>query len=317
MRGTWRHRCEYLAFRLIVCLIECLPVRTSVRWAETLAWLIHDFLPRKWSRYAVSSENVRRALGPEATEAEVCDAVRRMWVHLLRTVVELVQTPRKLHLHSYRAVNRLEGIAPTVEALLSGRRVLLLAGHFGNWEIALAVFGIWGFRLGVVAREMDNPLLDDWFLRFRECHGHRLLPKKGGYEDMLEILRRGGNVALLCDQDAGSRGVFVDFFGVPASTFKSIALLALEYDALLVVGTSVRLTDDFTESPWARFEIRGEEVIDPRELTTTDPVREITQRYTTALERAIRRAPEQYFWVHRRWKSEPRQRVRPAQRRAA
>ncbi|MDZ4688230.1 MAG: lysophospholipid acyltransferase family protein [Planctomycetaceae bacterium] len=315
MRGAWRHRCEHLAFRLVVCLIECLPVRTSVRWAETLAWLIHDVLPRKWSRYAVSSENVRRALGPEASEAEVSDAVRRMWVHLFRTVVELVQTPRKLHLHSYRSVNRLEGIAPTVEALLSGRRVLLLAGHFGNWEIALAVFGIWGFPLGVVAREMDNPLLDDWFRRFRECHGHRLLPKKGGYEDMLEILRRGGNVALLCDQDAGSRGVFVDFFGVPASTFKSIALLALEYDALLVVGTSVRLRDDFTESPWARFEIRGEDVIDPRELTTMDPVREITQRYTAALERAIRRTPEQYFWVHRRWKSEPRQ--RPAKRRWA
>jgi Kdo2-lipid IVA lauroyltransferase/acyltransferase len=317
MRGAWRHRCEYLAFRLVVCLIECLPVRVSVRWADSLAWLIHDVLPRKWSRYAVSSENVRRLLGQNASEAEVSDVIRRMWRHLFRTVVELVQTPRKLHLHSYRSLNRLAGIAPTVESLLSGRRVMLLAGHFGNWEIALAVFGIWGFRLGVVAREMDNPLLDDWFRRFRECHGHRLLPKKGGYEDMLEILRRGGNVALLCDQDAGSRGVFVDFFGVPASTFKSIALLALEYDALLVVGTSVRLTDDFTESPWARFEIRGEDVVDPRTLTTHDPVREITQRYTTALERAIRRAPEQYFWVHRRWKSEPRQRVRPAKPRMA
>jgi Kdo2-lipid IVA lauroyltransferase/acyltransferase len=228
MHGTWRHRCEYLAFRLVVCLIECLPVRVSVRWADTLAWLVHDVLPRKWSRYAVSSENVRRLLGPEASDAEVSDVIRRMWRHLFRTVVELVQAQRKLHLHSYRSLNRLAGIAPTVESLLSGRRVMLLAGHFGNWEIALAVFGIWGFRLGVIAREMDNPLLDDWFRRYRECHGHRLLPKKGGYEDMLEILRRGGNVALLCDQDAGSRGVFVDFFGVPASTFKSIALLALE-----------------------------------------------------------------------------------------
>uniref|UniRef100_A0A7C2PA30 Lipid A biosynthesis acyltransferase n=1 Tax=Schlesneria paludicola TaxID=360056 RepID=A0A7C2PA30_9PLAN len=312
MRPSWRHRGEYLAFRLAVCLIECLPVRISVRWADTLAWLIHDVLPRKWSRYAVSSENVRRALGPDATESEVEAVVRRMWVHLFRTVVELVQSPRKLHLHSYRTACRLTGIAPTVESLLSGRRVLLLAGHFGNWEVALAVFGIWGFPLGVVAREMDNPLLDAWFRRFRENVGHRLLPKKGGYEDMLEILRRGGNVALLCDQDAGSRGVFVDFFGVPASTFKSIALLALEYDALLVVGTSVRLPDDFTVARWARFEICGEDVIDPRTLTTNDPVREITQRYTAALERAIRRAPEQYFWVHRRWKSEPRKRVRPA-----
>ena len=125
---------------------------------------------------------------------------------------------------------------------------------------------------------------------------------------MTALLQKGGNLGLLCDQDAGPKGMFVDFFGTPASTFKSIALLALEYDALVIVGYSIRLPDCSMEEDvgWSRFEVGCEALIDPRQLTSNDPVREITQLYTAALERAIRRAPEQYFWVHRRWKSQPR-----------
>jgi KDO2-lipid IV(A) lauroyltransferase len=102
--------------------------------------------------------------------------------------------------------------------------------------------------------------------------------------------------------------LFVDFFGTPASTFKSIALLALEYDAVLVVGSTIRLPDDFDAAGWSRFRMQMEAVIDVRDITAKDPVWEITQRYTAALEQAVRRAPEQYFWLHRRWKSEPRKR---------
>jgi len=195
-----------------------------------------------------------------------------------------------------------------VNTLCQGRPVLVLGGHFGNWEVSMATFGLFGFPMGVIAREMDNPLLHDWFARAREEAGHRLYLKQGHFDGMAKLLQAGGNLALLGDQDAGRRGAFVDFFGRPASTFKSIALMALEYDALIVVGYGIRLEDDFLNSRWARYEIGCEEIIDPRDLQTDDEVREITERYTAALERAIRRAPEQYFWVHRRWKSEPRQR---------
>ena len=123
---------------------------------------------------------------------------------------------------------------------------------------------------------------------------------------MLALLKRGGNLGMLCDQDAGPRGLFVDFFGRPASTFKSIALLALEYDALITVSYSIRRPDNFDETPWVKYEFGCEALIDPRTITSSDPVGEITRLYTAALEQAIRRAPEQYFWVHRRWKSEPR-----------
>jgi KDO2-lipid IV(A) lauroyltransferase len=135
---------------------------------------------------------------------------------------------------------------------------------------------------------------------------------------MLATLERRGHLALMGDQDAGSTGLFVDFFGKPASTFKSIALVALEYRAYLTVGYAVRLPDDFEKHRWVRYEIGNADIIDTEQYTGPDAVREITQRFTKALEQAICLAPEQYFWVHRRWKSVPRQRKkRAALKRAA
>jgi KDO2-lipid IV(A) lauroyltransferase len=303
-----RHRLEFFVFQVFVCVIDCLSVRMTACLAQGLATIIHYGLPRKWTRYAVSRENLIRAFGDRYSESEIDRLVYGMWVHLFRTVAETVQFQRKLHLHSYREIVQFADFTRTNEAICSGRRVLMLGGHFGNWEIGTALFGLWGFPMGIVAREMDNPYLHEWFRKQREATGHRMLLKSGNFDEMTTLLQKGGNLGMLCDQDAGPRGIFVDFFGSPASTFKSIALLALEYDALIMVGYSIRLPDEFGDANWSRFEVGCEAVIDPRKLSTSDPVREITSQFTAALERAIRRAPEQYFWIHRRWKSEPRSR---------
>ena len=312
-----RHRLEFLAFQILACVVDCLSPRASARLAEQLAWFIHYVLPRRWTRYKVAHDNLRLAFGDEYSEAEIEQLVYRMWVHLFRTVAEIIQSVRKLHIHSYRQAVYFADFTRTVDAICSGRRVITLAGHFGNWEIGTTLCGMWGFAMGIVARELDNPYLHEWFRRYREMLGHRLLLKSGGYDDMLALLKKGGNLAMLCDQDAGPRGLFVEFFGRPASTFKSIALLALEYDALITVNYSIRRPDNFDESPWVNFEVGCEVLIDPRTITSNDPVGEITRQYTAALEQAIRRAPEQYFWVHRRWKSEPRVRQKSEPQRLA
>ena len=311
-----RHRLEYLVFQIFVCIIDCLSPRTTAWLARSLASLIHYGLPRKWTRYAVARDNLVRAFGDKHSESEIEMIVYKMWVHLLRTVAEVVQCGRKLHLHSYRELVQFADFKRTNEAICSGRRVLMLGGHFGNWEIGTSLFGMWGFPMGVIAREMDNPYLHDWFRKQREMTGHRMMLKSGDFDEMVTLLEKGGNIGLLCDQDAGPRGVFVDFFGSPASTFKSIALLALEYDALVMVGYSIRKPDQSGDPLWSQFEVGCEIVIDPRNLQSDDPVGEITRSFTAALERAIRRAPEQYFWVHRRWKSEPRSRKKPESERA-
>ena len=300
-----RHRAEYVAFRLFASVISVLTVPQTIRIADSLAALLTSRPVRKFARYHVAAENLRAAFDDELTSEQIDRIIRGMWVHLVRVVVEVVQLPRKMTLTNCREVIVFRNRGPVLKALCSGRPVFILGGHFGNWEVSTATFGMFGFPLGIVARKLDNPYLHNWFFEARQQTGHQLYDKKGGTSEMIRLLEAGGNLGLLCDQDAGHRGLFVDFFGQPASTFKSIALMALQYRAILVVGYGIRLPDD-PDARWVRYEIGCEEVIDTldfdhsREALTT-----ITQRYTNALERAIRRAPEQYFWVHRRWKSQP------------
>ena len=172
--------------------------------------------------------------------------------------------------------------------------------------------------MGVVARDLDNPWLHKWFLKFRESTGNSLISKQGASTELVQAMEAGRNVSLLCDQDAGRRGVFVDFFGKPASTYKSIALLALQHDALVVLGGAYRLPDDCQHnSRWRQFNLTTEAVIDSRDYQDADAVPQLTQAFTAALESLIRRAPEQYFWVHRRWKTPPREKKSKEQQQAA
>lgn len=312
-----RWRLEYALFRVIVALIGILSVQQSVRAARFLGWAFVHLLPRKWTRYRVAAENLRFAFGEDLPESEVERIIEGMWVHLFRLVVEMVQFPRKLHRENFRRIMTFHNRVAAAQALNSGRPVFMLSGHFGNWEATTATFGVFGYPMGIVARKLDNPYLHRWFVATRECTGHRLLLKQGSWDGITDVLEAGGNLGLLCDQDAGRRGVFVEFFGKPASTFRSIALMALESDALIVMGYGARLPD-VEGDEWVRFEVGCEAVIDTREIHADDEVRAITERYTAALEQVVRRYPEQYFWVHRRWKTPPREKnMRVAQSRAA
>lgn len=301
-----RHRAEYFAIRLAGCILAMLSVRQTIWLAETFGWVMTRVLPKKLTRYHIAYDNIAQAFPGEHSPAEIDGIVNRMWIHLFRMLAEMVQFPRKMTRENMREVLVFRNRSAVVQALSTGRPVFLLSGHFGNWESTIAAFGHFGFPLGVIGRELDNPYLHEWIRRSREQTGHKLLLKEGSWDDMTALLQAGGSMGLLCDQDAGKRGVFVDFFGRPASTFKSIALMAIEHKGIIVMGYGVRLPDELREGRWSRFEIGCEDVIDVLDIKSTDEIREITQRYTSALERVIRRSPEQYFWVHRRWKTEPK-----------
>lgn len=309
-----RHLAEYFVFRITICAIDMLSVRQSVRLAEALAFFAHRVLPKRLTRHHVCRENIQRAFG-DLPEEEVDRLIHGMWLHLFRMLVEIVQLPRKLRRADHLDVVSMPQRDEMVRLLASGRPVILLGGHFGNWELANHCFGTFGWRMGIVARDLDNHWLQRWFARYRQRTGHQLISKKGGANDIVRIVERRGYVGMLGDQDAGSKGMFVDFFGHEASTFKSIALLAMQHRALICVGYTRRLPDDFTRHRWLRFEMGNTDVIDPDDYDGPDAIRQITQRYTTAIERAVRLAPEQYFWLHRRWKSRPDQ--RKARRKAA
>lgn len=304
-QNKWRRLAEYAAFRCLIAGIWILPVRLQRVLGWTLAFLMCRVLPGKWTRYDIASENIRQSFGSEFSEDRIDQTIFGMWQHLLRMVCEMVQFPRKVSCRNIYDVVQFRNKNQVIEALCSERPVIMLSGHFGNWETSIATFGMFGFPMGVVARTLDNQYLDDWFRRFRESTGHAMIDKKGGGIEMQDRLSNGQHLALLADQDAGRRGVFVDFFGRRASTYRSIAILAQRYDALVCVGYSIRLADDLHRSGWVKYELGCEAILDPREYTSKDATTEMTQDFTSALERAVRRAPEQYFWVHRRWKTKP------------
>ena len=311
-----RHQFEYLAFQCLRTIIAFTPMWLAGRVADGLGWMVHRVIPRRLTRYDVARENLATAFGDSLTDTAADRIILGMWQHLFRMIVELIQLPRHFRLYDCNEILDFHNREWCVQTLCAERPVLMLGGHFGNWEISVNTFGHFGFPMGVVARHLDNPYLHRWFQRFRESSGNHMILKHGAGPELASIMESGGMAALLCDQDAGRSGVFVDFFGRPASTFKSIALLAMQYDALILVGGAYRLPPEQQKGArWVRFDLATEDVIDPRDFQGANALNEITQRYTTALENLIRRAPEQYFWVHRRWKSEPR--TRRTRKRAA
>ena len=288
----------YLLVRVLVCIIQALPYRLAIGLADGLAWLAFRIDRR---HRGVAEDNLRHAFPEITSPGDMEPCVRSVFRHFCRLVIDIAFLPRKLHANNWRRHVELSGARALVDRLLSDRPLLLLTGHFGNWEMGGWIMGLFGFRSYAVARELDNPFLGDFLGRFRKGTGQKLLAKKGDFDQMQAILAHGGVIATLADQDAGQRGLFVDFFGRPASTHKAVALLALEFRVpLLVIGVCK------TDGP-LRYRVVVEEAIWPEEYEGRPAaVKEMTQRFTTILERIIRTAPDQYFWLHRRWKHQPK-----------
>lgn len=291
----------YFIVRAAVCLIQMLTDRAARGLGQCFGALAYALDKR---HRAVANNNLRHAF-PELDDAARDRLVRGTFRHFATLIVEIARMPRKLHLRNWRDYGDLVGGDKVVAAMTSGRPVMIVTGHYGNWELAGYALGLLGFHTHAVARPLDNPYVDDYLRRFRERTGQRVLAKKGDFDEMQKLMQAGGVLATLADQDAGPRGLFVDFFGRPASTHKAIALMAIEYKVLLVVAGVPKVAQPM------HYHVMIEDVIDPIDYADRpDAVKAITQRYSSALEQLIRRHPEQYFWLHRRWKHQPQARIR-------
>jgi KDO2-lipid IV(A) lauroyltransferase len=292
----------YLVIRFVVCILQALSYNLACRLASGLAWLAYQVDRR---HRLVALDNLTHAFG-DLSPAERDRLVRGVYRHFCTLAIELIFLSRRLHPCNWRATLDLDRVAGRImaDAMLSGRSLLIVTGHFGNWELAGYVLGLFGFRTYAIARPIDNPYLDAYLRGVRERTGQTVLAKKGDFDQMQMVLATGGALATLGDQDAGQRGEFVPFFGRLASTHKAIALLALEYGVPLLVAGTPKIAEPM------RYQIAIEEVIRPEEhRDDRDGGRVgITRRFTAALERLIRRHPEQYFWLHRRWKHQPQAR---------
>lgn len=292
----------YLAVRALVCVVQALPLRLALGLAGPLAALAYRVDRR---HREVAAENLRFAF-PEKSSAEIDRLVRGCYRHFCRLLIEIILLPRKFRMGNWRNHGELVNAEPVTRALLDVHRpCLIVTAHLGNWELAGYALGALGHRTYAIARVLDNPYLERFLLKFREATGQTIIAKKDDFDRLDGALKAGGKVATLADQDAGPRGVFVDFFGRPASAHKAVALMALEFRAVMVVVGTVRRAGA-PDDRIGPYDIVCEDAIDPDDYRDDpDAVRSITQRYHTALERLVRRHPEQYFWLHRRWKSQP------------
>lgn len=300
MTRTFRQRAVdraiYIVVRVLICVIQAIPRQTSERLARQLSVILAH---RLRIRRKVVRTNLANAF-PDWTTEQIREAARGMWEHLLLMVVEIAHANRVLRMTTWRQHLRIVGMDQVVRTMWSDRPKVVLSGHYGNFELAAYLFGVFGFRTFSVARELDNPLLDQFVTAFRESRGQRILPKRGSAPDVSLVLEENGALGLLGDQAAGPKSSWVNFFGRPVSVHKAIAVFALTSQAPVMVFTATRRGGLFS------FDVRLEGLVDPNEEGPhTADNQALSQWYTSLLETAIRRVPAQYWWVHNRWRGAP------------
>ena len=291
-----RHAIDWLVYfclRVFVCVVQALPIATCEKLARGIATLACDVLR---IRHDVIDDNLRHAF-PELTERQRRDLARRMWNHLLLFLIEIVHAPRKIHDTNWRDFVTFHRADDIIQAFFLDRPSVVICGHYGNFELSAYVLGILGFPTYTVARPLDNPYLDRFLNEFRSLTGQFILSKSGSSGQIDGILARGGILALLGDQYAGPKGCWVEFFGRPASSHKAIALFSLSSDAPALFCYARRT------GAALHHELGTTGILDPRTMPADmRTVPAVTQWYTELLEDTIRQAPEQYWWLHRRWK---------------
>ena len=271
------------------------PARARVSGA---GMLLYHLLP---IRRGVIRENLRRVYGDALPDEEITRLAQSHYGHLGRLALEFLRFSF-VPAAARAALVRVENVHSLEAALSQGKGVLVLTGHFGNWEVATAA-GLGSYpqargRFYFVRRPFKPRWLDGLVTRRFVRAGFGVLPKRGGLVAILDRLAAGDLVVFPLDQHASRRdGVVVDFFGHPASTFRSLAILALNTGAPVVPAASWR-------EPDGRHVLRFEEPLAPIESDdVNEAIRRNTRAYNAALERMILRHPEQWWWAHRRWKA--------------
>jgi Kdo2-lipid IVA lauroyltransferase/acyltransferase len=242
-------------------------------------------------------ENLARAF-PDQPEAWRQRVARESYRHLGREALAMVAMGRRTA-DDIRERTPISGWDELKRAIDRGRGVVMATAHLGNWELGGASLAVRGIGVDAVVQRQRNRLVDRDIVAAREKLGLRVIDRKNASKLVLPALHAGRVVGFVADQDAGRNGVFVPFFGQLASTHRGAALFALRAEAPLFVGVAVRM-------PGGSYECRTSEVLVDRSGPVEDVVTRMTAAFTERIEAEIRTAPEQYFWVHKRWKTRPR-----------
>lgn len=297
-KATLNEWIQYLGLRGSAALIQCFDLDQNLHTAASIGRL-YAHLARKRRTRAI--ENIQRCF-PEMTTEQAEGLAIQSVEHLFQLfILDSLAMPRLLTPASWPEYVQIGKLGSSLDMLLKRQPAIFITGHCGNWELLGYTLSLLGFPMSALARPIDNPLVNDWFLGVREARGMEIITKWGGTEKVQKILRSGGRIGFIADQNAGDDGLFVPFFNRLASSYKSIGLLAMRYKVPIVAGLARRLDGRF------KYELAATDFIWPQDWEDQpDPLFYITARFNRAMENMVRQAPDQYLWLHRRWKSRPK-----------
>jgi KDO2-lipid IV(A) lauroyltransferase len=294
--GRVQARFEYTGIVAIVAALRAMPLARAVRTGAGIgAVAMRLDRPNR----PIALKNLEIAF-PEKTKAEHLTILRAMYRNWGRMLAEWTHQD-ELSRANIEKVATYDGEEnwPLAEQMSAGRGLFVLTAHYGNFELMQLAHSIYGYHIAIVHRPLRNPLIDAAVCDARVRFGNRIIPRKAGARDMLKLLRQNWMIAIALDLDV-RHGVFVDFFGMPASTSDGVARLAMRTGAPVVPCFMMRQGDSVHHKI---------EIMPPIEIVQgpdkEDAVRENTQRFMKVIEDMIRKHPDHWNWIHRRWKTRP------------
>lgn len=291
-----RHKLEYAPVWLILKVMAFLPRELARFCGISLAFLIY-FIHRRLRR--VGLRNLEMAM-PDKTLRERKKIVRGVFRTLGRQLADFCQLP-SYDLNNIDTLAVYEGFEAFDAARARGKGVLFLTAHLGGWEIGSFMHSLHGNKMAIVVRPLDNPYLDRLVTRYRTMHGNRVFGKDEFARGLLSAMKNGETVGVLMDQNmTPPQGVFVDFFGIPACTASGIARVALKTDAAVVPAFTI------WDPVLRKYRVHFEPAVTlSRTADNEADVIANTARFTKITEEIVRRYPDQWLWVHKRWKTRP------------
>ena len=291
-----RRKLEYAAAWPFIKMLGILPRPLARAFGISLGrafYLLHGRLR------AVGMRNLAIAF-PEKSEAERAGILRGVFTSLGRQLAELCQFPRYTR-ENVEDVVVYDGLENFEKAYARGKGVLFLTAHFGAWELSAFAHSLHGHWLHIVMRPMDNPYLNRLINDYRTMHGNKTVAKDDFVRGLLAAMKAGETVGILMDTNmTPPQGLFVNFFGIPACTASGLARIALRTDAAVVPGFTI------WDPALGKYRLRFDPALEL--IRTGDLDADVvanTQKFTSVIEDYVRKYPDQWLWVHRRWKTRP------------
>lgn len=280
----------YALVRLLAMVAQIFPFEAAPALGRWLGWVLRFVNPRLRS---IGRRNIMRSgIAPDTGDA--ARLLARVYDHVGRSLVEVLMTPRLAASRAIPRIVRLERFDILDRALAAGRGAIVAIGHTGNYELIGLAVALAGYPLASVARPIVNPLVDAYLGRLRRQTGQRIIPRERALSEMIRTLRGNGVLVIQIDLDAKNAGALVDFFGRPASSERSPAMLALRYGAPLI------LADIHAEN--GRHHALLHEPFAAAGDASHESVDRLTADLTRGFETIVRRRPDQWLWLLDRWR---------------